>query len=76
VVGGITNIIITWETNETNIYLLVRAKCVRCNLVVQAIQSSLNTFLSRRGKKMWGVKISVACRTHWSERSECTGILD
>ena len=56
-VGGITNIIITWETNETNIYLLVRAKCVRCNLVVLAKQSSLNTFSPRRGKKMWGVKI-------------------
>jgi hypothetical protein len=43
VVGGITEIIITWETNETNIYLLVRANCVRCNLVVQAKQSSMHT---------------------------------
>ena len=41
----ITKMIITWETNETNIYLLVRAKCVHCNWVVQAEQSSLNTFL-------------------------------
>ena len=49
-VGGITNIIITWETNETNIYLLVRAKCMRCNLVVQAKQNSLNTFSQKRYK--------------------------
>jgi hypothetical protein len=49
VLGGITKILITWETNETKIYLLVQAKCVRCNLVqVQAKQSSLNTLMGDR----------------------------
>ena len=48
---GITKIILTCESNETNIYLLVRAKCVRCNLVVQAEQSSLDTFLTKVVKR-------------------------
>ena len=54
--GGIMKI-----TNETNIYLLVRAKCVRRNLVVQAKQSSLNTFLpeevKRCGESNFGNKV-------------------
>jgi hypothetical protein len=62
VVGGITKMIITWETNETNIYLLVRTKCVRCYWVVQAEQSSLNTFLTeevkRCGEPNLGLKLS------------------
>jgi hypothetical protein len=59
VVGGITKIIITWETN---IYLLVRGKCVRCNLVVQAKQNSLNTFLPEEVKRCGESKLGIQFR--------------
>ena len=62
-VGGITNIIITWETYETNIYLLVRAKCIRCNLVVQAKLSSMNTFLTEEVKRYGSQNLSIFLAT-------------
>ena len=59
--GNYEDNIIIRETNETNIYLLVWAKCVRCNLVVQAEESSLNTFLpeevKRCGESNFGNKV-------------------
>jgi hypothetical protein len=55
---GITKKII-WETNETNIYLLVRAKCVRCTLVVQAKESSLNNFLPEEVKRYGSKNLGI-----------------
>jgi hypothetical protein len=57
---SITKIIITWETNETNIYLLDRAKGVRCNLVVQAKQRSLNNFLPEQVKRYGSQNLGIA----------------
>ena len=84
VVGGLRNNIIICETNETNIYLLVWAKCVRWNLVVQAEQSSLNTFLpeevKRCGDSKFGNKIFLVlgCFQNtmvWAKHMHChTGI--